>query len=62
MLDTLAERLAQAEPETRGDTVTDVKAQTIVDILADTLAEVRPKTLSHRLADVKAGTLDKMTH
>ena len=34
MLDTLAERLAQAEPETRGDTVTDVKAQAMVDILA----------------------------
>jgi len=62
LLDTLAQRLAQVEPETRSETVTDVKTEAIVDFLADTLAEVKPDTLSGSPADVKAGTLDEMRH
>ena len=58
----VAERLAQVEPKTRSDTVTDVKAEERVDILACEQVEVRPKTLTNRLADVKAGTLDEMRH
>ena len=40
LLDTLAEKLAQEEPETRSDKLTNVIAEAIVDILAETLAEV----------------------
>jgi len=58
----LAERLKQVEPQTRSDTVSDVKAKDIVDILADTLGELKPETLSDKLEDVKAGTLDEMRH
>lgn len=39
MLDTLAEKLAKVLPETRSDTLTDVKAEEIVDI-ARTLEEM----------------------
>ena len=39
MLDTLAEKLAKVLPETRSDTLTDIKAEEIVDI-ARTLEEM----------------------
>ena len=61
-LHTLAERLAQVQPDTRSDTKTNVKAEAIVIILADTLAEIKPETLSDPLADVEAGKLDEIRH
>jgi len=58
----LPEMLAQVQPETPSNTVTNVKAKGLVDSLADTQAEVKPETLSDKLADVKAGSLDEIRH
>ena len=58
LLDTLTERLAQVQPKTRRDTVTDV----IVDILADRLAEEKPETPTDKLANLKAERLDDIRH
>ena len=49
-------------PETRSDTVTDVKAEAIFDILAYTLAQVKPEKLTDKVVDLKAGRLDDIRH
>lgn len=49
MVDTLADRLAEAEVEKLGNTPDDVEDKAEVDILSETLTEVEAEELVHTL-------------